>query len=137
MRFLDCTSLKYGVALGLLGGAFISTSGEAKASEPEAAPKSIKLGVDPDQYLKNRHKRVHRVRRQSQSREARRAAANASGVTTVVESPSSGANEFNPTRVPQEWSGAPGFNEFSYLSGAEKEQAEEIMQFLQNFQPQN
>ena len=119
-----------GVALLLAGGIFFGSMTEVYATEEAPAPKSIKLGVDPDQYLKNRHRRVNRARN----------AANARNTYNGVKAPDDDippprGSGLNPN-TPEEYAGAPGFNEFSYLSDAEKGQAEEIMKFLKNFQGQ-
>jgi len=96
---------------------------------------SIRLGVDPNHYLKNRHKRVHRARQQAnvraaapQQRAARPAASNGGSANF------GGSNGY--IGMTPELANRPGFNEFSYLNNEERQDAEEIMQFLKSFQPQ-
>ena len=121
-----------GVALLLAGGIFFGSMTEAYATEEAPAPKSIKLGVDPDQYLKNRHRRVQRARRTANSRAATRQNFG-DNTTTRLENSSIDVQKINPN-LPDAYAGAPGFNEFSYLSDAEKDQAGQIMKFLEQYQ---
>lgn len=117
-----------GASFLLVSGAFICAP-VAKA-ETETAPKSIRLGVDPDKYLQNRHRRVHQARR----------AADARASNVAVAQPSSG-NEFGGNNsqgdglaLHPDLANRPGFNEFSHLNDDERKNAQEIMQFLKNYQ---
>ena len=125
-----------GVALLLAGGALLVSSPEARAENEAKAPKSIRLGVDPDQYLRNRHKRVHRARHQANLRAGTPPATMRPAGYQESPSASGGTKNLDSLNIPKEYAGAPGFNEFSHLSEGEKAQAEEIMQFLKAYQAQ-
>lgn len=128
--------IKLGVALLLVGGALFVSAPEAMAQSEAKAPKSIRLGVDPDQYLRNRHKRVHRARHQANVRAGSPPATLRPAAYQDTASAASKGQNVNSLNIPKEYENAPGFNEFSYLSNEEKAQAEEIMQFLKAYQPQ-
>lgn len=131
---------KWGVALLLVGGALFVplTNAQAQSAvKPSAttkasAPKTIRLGVDPDQYLRNRHKRVHRARRQANIRSG--STATLQPVAYQKSTTTNKSGRILGSNIPKEYEGAPGFNDFSHLSEDEKAHAEEIMQFLKAYQ---
>ena len=113
----------------ILGASFLLVSGAllcapTAQAEPEQAPKSIRLGVDPNKYLQNRHRRVNQARRAAEAR----ATAQQPAVTGQPEQLTDNLS-LHPDLAHR-----PGFNEFSHLNAEERKNAQEIMQFLKNYQ---
>lgn len=117
---LNLRCFKTHVALVFLGGILFAVPTTCFAeTEPQ---KSIRLGVDPEKYLQNRHKRVGHVRQKANQ---------ANNAAVPVAAGSGGvALSLHP-----DLANRPGFNEFSHLSAEERKNAQEIMQFLKNLQP--
>jgi len=88
----------------------------------ESPPKSIRLGVNPEHYLQHRHKRVDAVRHH----------ANQPRPNTPAKTNSTSNAQLS---LHPDLANRPGFNEFSHLDPTEQKTAQEIMQFLKNFQP--
>ena len=130
------TEISLGAALLVLCSALFVPTSDAEAQDEKDAPKSIRLGVDPDQYLRNRHKRVRHARHQAN---VRAGADVGQYKPAAYKQPAPKANNqqgLNSLNIPKEYENAPGFNEFSHLSPEEKAHAEEIMQFLKAYQTQ-
>lgn len=122
-------STALGASFLLVSGALLCTP--SAAAEPAPTPKSIHLGVDPDKYLQNRHRRV------SQARRAANARANAVPSSTAPRfgAPRQGAQQGASSLAPHpSLADRPGFNEFSRLNPEEQKNAQEIMQFLKKYQ---
>ena len=131
MRKKPSIALKLGTACLLLSGTLICVPDFASA-EGGQKQKAIRLGVDPQKYLQNRHRRVQQARQQANIRAATKHRA-ASPSQDLTNSPDVTDNlSLHPDLADR-----PGFNEFSHVKGADRQNAQEIMQFLKSFHPQS